>query len=57
MTVGFTASSEEPIMFGPATGSGNLLALPGSCVGCASHLGSLYTVKEALNPILHDHAI
>lgn len=57
MTVGFSASSEEPIMFGRGTGSGNLLAWSGSCVGRASHAGSLFTVKEALNLILHDHAI
>lgn len=42
---------EQPIMFNPTAGSGNPLALSGSFVGCASHLGSLYAVKEALNAI------
>lgn len=42
---------------GPATGPGVPLALHGSCVGRASHLCSLYTVKEAVNPILLDHAV
>lgn len=52
MTVGFSASSEQPIMFGPAAGSGNPLALPGSCVGCVSHVGWLYAVKEASYSVL-----
>lgn len=43
---------EQPIMFDSAAGSGNPLPLSGSYVGRASHLGSLYAVKEALNSIL-----
>lgn len=59
MTLGLTAMLERPlsIMSGPATGSGIPLALPGSYVGCASHLCSLYTLKVAENPILPDHAV
>lgn len=57
VTVGPTASSAEPIMFGRGS-----IRQPADSVGplawvCASHSGSLFTVKEVQNLILPHHAI
>lgn len=53
MVRGFAGVLEQPlsIMSGPATGSGIPLALAGSYVGRASRVCSLYTLREAANPI------